>query len=160
MSAIEVEHNGYKIRLDERDDTWRCHDLRLSNKSLKRVRADINKISPEARRLSSVPLIAIGRYSATAYVTGTLLADDNSGVWCMVPSSRGSNAPPAREKHKFDELALDTAAARAILAEMAKLGAEASKLRDEIERLRASIPRVTAEQLSAIKPDATEEPTP
>ena len=145
---IEFEHNGYSIRFDERDDKWECYELKVASKSLKAVKAEINKIDADARRLEAVRLIELRSYE-TRQMTGTLMAGESS-VWCMV-KGRGNEAP-RREKASLANLVLDTPENRAVIAQAQALARQARELGQARADLLAAIPRVTAEELKAITP--------
>ncbi len=148
----KTEHDGYEIRFYERDDSWACHALGLSDRSLKGLRSKINKVTSQARRLDAVELIEISYYMGARRVIGTLLDDGDTKVWCSAPG-RG-NSPPTREKCALSGLALNTPENRAELTRARVLSAQADALSREAKAIRDAIPRVTAEQLRALKNDA------
>ncbi|AEI71145.1 hypothetical protein [EBPR siphovirus 5] len=148
---FKTEHDGYEIRFYERDDSWSCLALGLSDRSLKGLKAKINKVTAQARRLDAVELIEIGHYLGARHVIGTLLDDGDTKVWVSAPG-RG-NSPPTREKCALSGLALNTPENGAKLAEAKKLSDQAEALTKEAQAIRAAIPRVTAEQLRALKND-------
>ena len=152
MTTLKTEHDGYELVYDDRDDVWWCRSLSLSNRSLKRLKAEIGKTLARSRRLDNPALLFIERYHGGRPATGTLIDAGGKAVWCMVkPRHNGDNTPPEREKVPLSDLVLDTKENRARLAEARLLDAEAGALRETAKAIRAAIPRVTLADLRSIE---------
>ncbi len=143
---LQTEHKGYDLKYRESEDSWHCFDLRLSNKSLARLKSAIDTVERDARRLDNIKVVTVSGYSETGKVVeATTLTEDGEGVWITYTDRRSNTAK--REKRNLKDTALATPENLEKVKEWARLEMEVRILQKKARELLESIPRATAEQL-------------
>jgi hypothetical protein len=133
-----IKHNEHEVSYHEDDNSWRCPSLSVEASSLAALRAKINKIDADARRINVSVLVR--DYSGWNAAQATLFEGDRS-VWV----SQGKS----RRKEAVSGVIFDTPENRAIISEVNKEVARLqAEVKDQQSRLGA-LPRVTMASLIA-----------
>lgn len=133
-----TKHNEHEISYNEDDNSWRRPSLSVEASSLAALRAKINKIDADARRID-VPVL-FRDYSGWNRGRATLFEGDRY-VWV----SQGKT----RRKEGVSGVIFDTTENRAIISEVNK---EVARLQAEVKVQQArldALPRVTMASLIA-----------
>lgn len=157
---IEIDYNGRTLTFDERDDEWGCWPLKLKAKSLKTLKAKIDKLDGAARRVS-MPAIDLDRYGKASRVDIVLIAKPRDwerrgysgeaynqrvpAVWTLAASGNSQE----RAKVRLDRLCAVTESNVASIKEAERLNKEARALNEQADAVIAAIPRLTLEELTA-----------
>lgn len=130
--SIKTEHKGYKIEYFEHADAWGCYELELDGKSLASLKAKINKIDMDARRLDRIPIIVLDGWGGEKYGVALSWATQKS-VWVM--------AGGRRSKESCDKIVTVTAEVQAVLARVKTLRKQATELNEQAKAITGAIPR-------------------
>lgn len=58
--SIETEYRGYTIRYNENSDEWNCYEARVSNVSLAKVKAKIDRLHLKMRKAAAFDCLYLG----------------------------------------------------------------------------------------------------
>lgn len=131
--AIETEHKGYKIGYFEESDTWRCYELELTAPKLSALKAKIDKIDADARKLDRVPVVVLGGWNSRAKFGVALSWASKDALWLMIDRRRS--------KEPCNTIVPDGPETRAQLARADALEKQAAGLRADAAAIIAAIPR-------------------
>jgi len=146
MSRIETEHNGHAITYAENEDVWRCWSMNVEGKTLSAVKAKLNKLDADARRVN-VPVIVLNHYGCTVDAIGLATLIDKGDVWIAAKDRRGSTQ---RSKTSMSRIVLDTPENREAIKAASAKEKQAESVMKEAEGMVYAIPRVTADDLKSL----------
>jgi hypothetical protein len=138
----ELEHRGYVIRYSENDDVWRCYDINYQNVSVGKVKAKIDAVEREHRKMAR-PVIQIS-HGGEAHDC-VLVSLDESKDRCWI--TKDVKGAVKREKTSISQLADPTPEVRAMVADMQEKHAAYMAAMRAHSASRDAIPRLTRELL-------------
>lgn len=150
MSDIKTEHNGHGVRYVENQDVWRCWELDVEANTLSALRAKINKIDADGRRLDNVNVLLLEYDGSSHEAVATILSGDHA--WLMI----GKDGKPQRRKEKLSRIVLDTPDNRRLLKDAQTALFAARKADKTAREMIEAIPRVTTEALRGLAGRDTE----
>lgn len=157
MTDPEIEYRGYVVRFSENQDVWRCWALDLEGEKLSTVKAKIDRIIAQSRKLSeAVPMMYMDHFHTAKPVRVVALAQPRKGedsptdAWCLVPGrerflnhdTKTYDYRDVEERKKLPLLSLylDTPENRAAVAEIDRLKAERMQIDRRIKDTLAEMP--------------------
>ena len=153
---IKIEYGNHEITYREEQDFWVCRALALDASSLKALKAKIDKLDADRRRLPSVPVIFVSFHSTIEQGgergwNATLLTDDGKEVWITKTAGQGTQRErTTREKRSLSTLVLDTPENRKALAESREAYRRGAELQAQGRAMADMVPRVTEAELRAV----------
>ncbi len=157
---LQMEYRGYVVHFAENQEVWRCQALDVEGEKIGTVKAKIDKIIAQSRKLANpVPMIYLDYHEQAASVQVVALAQpkrDRSGeekepdqAWCMRDGTERYYSP-ATGKHEHREtrerkklplsmLYLDTPETRVAIAAIAEMKAQQRQLDQNIKDVRAGM---------------------
>lgn len=162
--TLKIEHNGRDLTFHEHDESWSCHAMNMRAKSLKALKAKLDKFDGQARRVN-VPVMIVGTHGDKARraeivmiakpkdweidyeakTSGFEPRPKRPSVW--VSSVQGNETK--REKVLLDRcLPVSAEVTEALEAAQAKF-AEATRIRSEGAAIIAGLARLSIEDLTA-----------
>ena len=162
---IEVDFNGITIHYSENEDLWRCASFDVEGKTLSAVKAKVNKLLADARRLARrlaepIAVFTVDSWSMKASEKGVVtLVESDKKVWLITTKTvwwKGEQREEkARSKIDIEREILDTPEARAVLKDVReKIAALEARIRTEKARIEA-LPRLTPEMISKLPKEAS-----
>lgn len=154
---IEIDFNGITIHYSENEDVWRCSSFDVDGKTLSAVKAKVNNILADARRLvEPIAVFTLDSWSNKVSEQGVVtLVESDKKVWLTTTKLawwKGERRyEKARSKIDVEEAILDTPEARALVAEVVQNVAELeAQIKAEKARVEA-LPRLTPEMISKLQ---------
>jgi hypothetical protein len=160
--AITTEHNGRELQLDENTEEWHCNPMRMKAKTLKALKAKLDKFDGQARKVN-VPVVRLGY---DGFKTGHVVMIAKSQDWerdhsfdanrnrvehrhpsVWVQEMQGNE--PRRVKAKLSDLFEAGPETDVMLEAVKRREAMIRTMKAEIADLIAGAPRLTIEQLTA-----------
>lgn len=133
---LETEYLGRKVRFNEAEDQWECHDFGLENASLKALKAAILKLDAESRRVGAFQAMYWPWASSSPKpCTVTLVADDRTSAWVVVDKRR--------EKARISDLYWDSPENREIIAQAQRDREESRFLNDKAHKALSNMKKIT-----------------
>lgn len=162
--ALTIEHNGRELTFVEHDESWSCNAMNMRAKSLKALKAKLDKFDGQARRVS-VPVLIVGHNGdqvrraeivmlakpkdwETVYDARDSFTRERPkkpAVW--VTSVQGNETK--REKVALDRCLPISPEVREALDAAKEKFAEAKRVTEEAKAIVAGLPRLSLDELTA-----------
>lgn len=146
--SIKTQHNEHEVAYDEREDVWVCTALKLRSATLTALKAKINAVEAQERKLGDggVAVINFGYSSLrdASKARATTLDNDGHGVWIVKQDKTRAKVAP-------HSLTADVPAAWEVLESARKLDKQGRDLCAAALKLIDELPRYTREKLLEAK---------
>jgi hypothetical protein len=162
MSLITVEHRGYSITYAENEEVWRCYAVDFEHASLSRVKARVDKIAAEDRRLGIETIVVTERHReklAFAEGTATMLIAPKKGRYSNAESRPAAWVMIKGERSKRDlvDLIEDTPENRRAVVAFQTAEKEMLAAKERAKVAYAAIPKLTLDRIRELGARTVEE---
>lgn len=163
--GITIEHNGRELHFIEHDESWSCRSMNMYAKSLKALKAKLDKFDGQARRVN-VPVMIVDTHFDGSIKRAEIVMIAKPRDWetdysAKLPNHRGYGTKPSvwvseikgnetsRAKVALDRcLSPSPENIAAVEAARAKFS-EAKRIRAEGEAIIAALPRLSIDDLTS-----------
>lgn len=154
--SLTIEHNGRELKFREDDETWSCWAMNMKAKSLKALKAKLDKFDGQARRVSAPVIVVDPNWHKAERADIVMIAkpkdwetadystmEKTPSVW--INKIKGNQT--AREKVRLDRCVEPTMDNMTVIDLAAEKYAAAKAMEAEAKKMLEDLPRISVVDL-------------
>lgn len=156
---LTLEHNGHTLTFRESDESWSCGPMRMEAKSLKALKAKLDKHDGQARKVT-VPVYLVDHYGRSKAAQIVMIAKPKDWDRSYAGIDSGTRVPSVwvvqtngnrseRSKVRLDACVAATKDNLTEITMAEEMLAEAKAFEAKARKIIADIPRMTVDDLIA-----------